>query len=103
MVAAQMARAFGTAPPPGTVIDWSAGLSRKRERVLLAPGPQGSASIRLPDFFMLVDLIVIKNALLTAMFAGALALFADQLLLDLDQGPGVFLRVGRWISSCQIW
>jgi hypothetical protein len=51
-----------------------------------------------------VDLFLIatKKALLNAMFAGALALFADQLLLDLDQGPGVFLRVGRWISSCQI-
>jgi hypothetical protein len=102
MVAAQMARAFRTAPPPGAAIDWFAGLSRKRERVLLALGPQGSASIRSPDVFMLVDLIAIKNALLTAMFMGALALFADQLLLDLDQGPGVFLRVGRWISSCQI-
>ncbi|MEE4607193.1 MAG: hypothetical protein V2J65_38385, partial [Desulfobacteraceae bacterium] len=71
-----MARAFRTAPPPGAAIDWFAGLSRKRERVLLALGPQGSASIRSPDVFMLVDLIAIKNALLTAMFTGALALFA---------------------------
>jgi hypothetical protein len=77
MAAGQMAHAFGTAPPPVAVIDWSAGLSRKRKRVLLASGPQGSTSIRSPDVFILVDLVAIKNALLTAMFTGALALFAE--------------------------
>jgi Fic family protein len=92
-------KAFVPAPlPPRPAIDWSAALRSRYDAALLALGRLDAVTDLLPNAALLLYSFVRKEAVLSSMIEGTQSSFADLLLFELDEQPGVPVEDAREVS-----
>ena len=75
--------------PPSPPIVWTPALHERFDNALLALGRLDSVSTLLPNVALFLYSYVRKEAVLSSMIEGTQSSFADLLLFELDQQPGV--------------
>lgn len=93
--------AFVPAPlPPVPPIEWSPGLRRRFDDALVALGRLDALSAHLPNAALLLYTFIRKEAVLSSQIEGTQSSFADLLLYEIDEQPGVPLDDAREVSRC---
>jgi Fic family protein len=99
--ASERFRAFVPAPlPPEPPIVWSPALRRRFDDALLALGRLDALSSHLPNAALLLYSFVRKEAVLSSQIEGTQSSFADLLLYEIDEQPGVPVDDAREVSRC---
>jgi Fic family protein len=94
-------RAFVPAPlPPEPPIAWSPALRRRFDDALVALGRLDALSAHLPNAALLLYSFVRKEAVLSSQIEGTQSSFADLLLYEIDEQPGVPVEDAREVSRC---
>jgi Fic family protein len=94
-------RAFVPAPlPPDPPIAWSATLRRRFDDALLALGRLDALAAHLPNVPLLLYSFIRKEAVLSSQIEGTQSSFADLLLFEIDEEPGVPVDDAREVSRC---
>lgn len=94
-------KAFVPAPlPPVPPIDWSPTLRRRFDEALLALGRLDALTAHLPNAALLLYSFVRKEAVLSSQIEGTQSSFADLLLYEIDEQPGVPVEDAREVSRC---
>lgn len=86
--------------PPDPPIVWSASLRRRFDEALLALGRLDALTGHLPNASLLLYSFVRKEAVLSSQIEGTQSSFADLLLYEIDEQPGVPLDDAREVSRC---
>lgn len=94
-------RAFVPAPlPPQPPVEWSPALRRRFDDALLALGRLDALTTHLPNAALLLYSFVRKEAVLSSQIEGTQSSFADLLLYEIDEQPGVPVDDAREVSRC---
>ncbi len=94
-------KAFVPAPlPPEPPIAWSPALRRRFDEALLALGRLDALTAHLPNASLLLYSFVRKEAVLSSQIEGTQSSFADLLLYEIDEQPGVPVEDAREVSRC---
>jgi Fic family protein len=99
--AAEPFRAFVPAPlPPEPPVEWSPALRRRFDAALVALGRLDAVTALLPNAALLLYSFVRKEAVLSSQIEGTQSSFADLLLYEIDEQPGVPVDDAREVSRC---
>jgi Fic family protein len=94
-------QAFVPAPlPPQPPVEWSSGLRRRFDDALVALGRLDALSAHLPNASLLLYSFIRKEAVLSSQIEGTQSSFADLLLYEIDEQPGVPVGDTREVSRC---
>ena len=94
-------QAFVPAPlPPVPPVVWSAQLRRRFDAALVALGRLDAVTALLPNATLLLYSFVRKEAVLSSQIEGTQSSFADLLLYEIDEQPGVPVEDAREVSRC---
>ena len=94
-------KAFVPAPlPPDPPIVWSPVLRRRFDDALVALGRLDALSVHLPNAALLLYSFVRKEAVMSSQIEGTQSSFADLLLYEIDEQPGVPVEDAREVSRC---
>jgi cell filamentation protein, protein adenylyltransferase len=94
-------KAFVPSPlPPDPPIVWSPALRRRFDDALLALGRLDALAAHLPNASLLLYSYVRKEAVLSSQIEGTQSSFADLLLYEIDEQPGVSVEDAREVSHC---
>ena len=94
-------KAFVPAPlPPEPPIAWSPALRRRFDDALVALGRLDALSAHLPNAALLLYSFIRKEAVLSSQIEGTQSSFADLLLYEIDEQPGVPVEDAREVSRC---
>lgn len=94
-------QAFIPAPlPPTPPIVWSAALRYRFDAALVALGRLDAVTSLLPNAALLLYSFVRKEAVLSSQIEGTQSSFADLLLFEIDEQPGVPMDDAREVSRC---
>jgi Fic family protein len=92
-------RAFVPEPlPPVPPIEWTPALRRRFDDALVALGRLDAITALLPNAALLLYSFVRKEAVLSSQIEGTQSSFADLLLFEIDEVPGVPLDDAREVS-----
>ncbi len=98
-IAGEGVEAFVPVPlPPRPAIDWTPQLRNRYDEALLALGRLDAVTDLLPNAALLLYSFVRKEAVLSSMIEGTQSSFADLMLFELDELPGVPLEDAREVS-----
>lgn len=86
--------------PPVPPVVWSAQLRRRFDAALVALGRLDAVTALLPNATLLLYSFVRKEAVLSSQIEGAQSSFADLLLYEIDEQPGVPVEDAREVSRC---
>jgi Fic family protein len=99
--ASERFKAFVPAPlPPAPPIKWTPSLRRRFDDALLALGRLDAVTALLPNASLLLYSFVRKEAVLSSQIEGTQSSFADLLLYEIDEQPGVPVEDAREVSRC---
>src|SRR3954465_13865169 len=94
-------KAFVPAPlPPHPVVAWTHALRRRFDDALVALGRLDALTAHLPNASLLLYSFVRKEAVLSSQIEGTQSSFADLLLYEIDEEPGVPVDDAREVSHC---
>jgi Fic family protein len=94
-------QAFVPAPlPPEPPVVWSTTLRRRFDAALVALGRLDAVTSMLPNAALLLYSYVRKEAVLSSQIEGTQSSFADLLLYEIDEQPGVPVDDAREVSRC---
>jgi Fic family protein len=94
-------QAFVPAPlPPAPPVVWSAQLRRRFDAALVALGRLDAVTALLPNATLLLYGFLRKEAVLSSQIEGTQSSFADLLLYEIDEQPGVPVEDAREVSRC---
>lgn len=94
-------QAFVPVPlPPVPPVVWSAQLRRRFDAALVALGRLDAVTALLPNATLLLYSFVRKEAVLSSQIEGTQSSFADLLLYEIDEQPGVPVEDAREVSRC---
>ena len=79
---------------------WSAALRRRFDAALVALGRLDAITTLLPNASLLLYSFVRKEAVLSSQIEGTQSSFADLLLYEIDEQPGVPVEDAREVSHC---
>lgn len=86
--------------PPRPAIEWSSALRRRFDDALVALGRLDAITALLPNASLLLYSFVRKEAVLSSQIEGTQSSFADLLLFEIDEQPGVPIDDAREVSRC---
>lgn len=86
--------------PPKPAIEWSPALRRRFDDALVALGRLDAITALLPNASLLLYSFVRKEAVLSSQIEGTQSSFADLLLFEIDEQPGVPVDDAREVSRC---
>lgn len=94
-------QAFVPAPlPPDPPVEWSGALRRRFDAALVALGRLDAVTALLPNAALMLYSFVRKEAVLSSQIEGTQSSFADLLLYEIDEQPGVPVNDAREVSRC---
>jgi Fic family protein len=99
----EVVRAFVPAPPPPRPgLDWTPELRRRFDDALLALGRLDAITALLPNARLLLGSFSRKEAVLSSRIEGTTSSFADLLLFEIEERPGVPVDDAREVSFCAL-
>ena len=94
-------KAFLPAPlPPDPPLEWSGSLRLQFDAALVALGRLDALTELIPNASLLLYSFLRKEAVLSSQIEGTQSSFADLLLYEIDEQPGVPIEDAREVSRC---